>query len=82
MSYARWLANESDVYVFASCSGGIECCGCFLNGVSGSPNFPTSGEVIAHLNEHRAAGDLVADDTYEQILADYPDVNAVITAND
>jgi uncharacterized protein (DUF433 family) len=38
--------------------------------------------MIAHLDEHRVAGDTVPDYTYEEILEDYPDLNAVIEADD
>jgi hypothetical protein len=83
MSYARFGCDDSDVYVFATCQGGLECCGCFLSGVSGpSPRFDTSGEMIAHLDAHRAAGDTVPDYTYEEILKDYPELIAVIEADD
>ncbi len=78
MSYARWGCDNSDVYVYAHCDGGIECCGCFLNNVSSSPIFSTSGEILAHLDEHRASGDFVPDYTYQSILEDYPNLNEVI----
>lgn len=56
MSYVRFAWDGSDVYVYESCSGGIECCGCFF----GQPfNCATAEEMIAHLATHRRAGHFV-----------------------
>ena len=71
MSYARF-GSDSSVYVFETCGGVFECCGC-------ESNFETSGLIIAHLNEHRAKGDLVPDYTYEQIILDHPNLDAKIS---
>lgn len=52
MSYARW-SDESSVYVFAHVNGGVQCCGCILNG---QWDFYSADEVVAHMKEHVAAG--------------------------
>lgn len=78
MSYARFGCDDSDVYVYADVRGGITCCGCAIND-GDIVNVKTSGYMIEHLNNHRAAGHLVPDFTYEEIIEDYPDLKAVIT---
>lgn len=52
MSYCRWGA-DSTVYVFPS-DRGICCCDCVL--VAGSVYLPTPVEMLAHLDQHIAAG--------------------------
>lgn len=81
MSYARFGCDDSDVYVYASCSGGIDCCGCAIYD-GDIVKIKTSGFMIEHLNNHRAAGHTVPDYTYEEILDDYPDLTAVITGDE
>jgi hypothetical protein len=52
MSYARF-GGGSDVYVFASVYGHVECCGCIL----GEPwEHHSADAVVAHMREHVAAG--------------------------
>lgn len=58
MSYCRFGWDGSDVYVYESCSGGFDCCGCNL---LGDYNCATPEEMIAHLIEHRKAGQFVPD---------------------
>lgn len=53
MSYARLGADGSDVYVFASVGGYVECCGCLLGG---RWDFHSAADVVAHLREHIAEG--------------------------
>lgn len=78
MSYARW-GNNSSVYVYAHCGGGIECCGCWLETKPyTSLRFYTSGEMIEHLNKHKSVGHKVPDYCYEGILEDYPNKTAFI----
>lgn len=61
MSYARF-GTDSSVYVFLDVSGYFNCCGCRLApGVATSTHAPTTAEMLAHLEEHRAAGHLVPD---------------------
>ncbi len=52
MSYCRF--SEGDVYVFATAGrGGWSCCSCQLDLVAW---FAKRSEMIAHLEEHEAAG--------------------------
>lgn len=56
MSYVRFAWDGSDVYVYDSCNGGIECCGCFFQ----TPfNCATPEEMIVHLAKHRRVGHFV-----------------------
>ena len=65
MAYARFI--DSDVYVFASAYGPLECCGCSLGG---EWDFWTTAEMLAHLDKHRAAGPSVPDDCIEALKAE------------
>lgn len=56
MSYCRFGWDGSDVYVYESCSGGWECCGCIMNG---NWNYSTRQEIVDHLLEHRKQGHTV-----------------------
>lgn len=56
MSYVRFAWEGSDVYVYDSCSGGIECCGCRFGS---SFNCATPEEMIVHMAAHRRAGHFV-----------------------
>jgi hypothetical protein len=55
MSYCRFGEDGSDVYIFASVRGGIECCGCWVNSGE-SINVATQEEMLHHINLHRRAG--------------------------
>lgn len=55
MSYARF-AEDSDVYVFLSCDGHLECCSCNLKRGGQCASFKTTAEMLTHLYEHRQAG--------------------------
>ena len=59
MSYCRFAWDGSDVYVFGSGDGVIECCGCSLKGDLGRFASKTAKEMIEHLLEHRKKGDCV-----------------------
>ena len=69
MSYARFGADGSSVYVFMSTSGYLECCGCSL-----TPDGPfetgTTIGMIAHLRAHTAAGGTVPASVIPAIVAD------------
>lgn len=52
MSYARF-SEHSDVYVFATFGGYVECCACAFGG---SACLYSAPEVIAHMQEHVDAG--------------------------
>lgn len=69
MSYARFGADDSDVYVFEHYRGSLECCGCWL-----SPRSYNSTDVQAflwHLEEHRAAGHCVPEYVLDEIEDDW-----------
>lgn len=53
MSYARF-GPDSDVYVFLTIHGVFECCACGLTDVW--QRFDTTDALLAHLDEHEAAG--------------------------
>ena len=73
MSYARF-AEDSDVYVYASEAGGIECARCrFIADTKEPPRnnavMVDEDEMIAHLEKHRRAGHRVQDDALERLRA-------------
>jgi hypothetical protein len=74
VSYARF-ASDSDVYVYASTAGGIECCRCRLIADGHEPPrndavMVDEDEMIAHLEKHRRAGHRVPDYAFDQLKAD------------
>lgn len=64
MSYARFGEDGSSVYVFGT-GEYLICFGCKLGGVSYSTGYP--GEMIAHIEQHRAKGDIVPDRAFERL---------------
>lgn len=62
------FGSDSDVYVYYSTEGGIECCGCRL-GSAKMVNVVTEAEMIAHLEEHRRAGHRVPSEALEDLRA-------------
>lgn len=58
MSYARF-SEESDVYVYASVAGGVECCGCSMGDCFVAES---TDEMVEHLQQHIEKGDMVPDD--------------------
>ena len=74
MSYARF-AEDSDVYVYASAGGGIECARCrFITDTKEPPRnnavMVDEDEMIAHLEKHRRAGHRVPNDAFDRLRAD------------
>jgi hypothetical protein len=59
MSYCR-MADDSDVYVYPDSRGGFTCC----------VTVATRAEMLAHLEEHRANGDLVPERAIERLRAE------------
>lgn len=84
MSYARFGWDNSDVYVFEHVAGYIQCCGCILpeygdeDWIGGFYNAPTANDMLKHLDEHRAAGNVVPERTYTDIREEYKDLDANI----
>lgn len=56
MAYCRF-GPDSDVYLYASIYGGVDCCGVH----EGEGSFRTNSvdEMIEHLHQHEAKGDKV-----------------------
>ena len=79
MSYARFGWDGSDVYVFRSTLQ-MECCGCWLRKRGEVAYFSTTAEILAHLDEHSAAGHTVCDDTLAELQADAEENDASIAA--
>lgn len=79
MSYARFGLGGSDVYVFLHVQGFLECCWCPLAGTN--REFITTDAMVAHLNDHRAAGHHVCEDTIEDLLADKAENDAWMAAD-
>ena len=67
MSYARF-GYDSDVYVFLSVSGHLECCACRL--ASTTQIFASTDAMLAHLSAHADLGDRVPADTISDLKHD------------
>ncbi len=71
MSYSRFGRNDSDVYVFVSSSGHLECCGCILQASEYVENqFKTTDEMVAHLRRHIDAGHTVPEHVIPNLMRD------------
>lgn len=82
MSYARF-SSESDVYVYLSVGGWLECCACRLNDVTGENDpFPDSERVFStadmpqHLTGHRLASHDVPQRCIDGLVADAAEIDA------
>lgn len=60
------FGESSDVYVYYSTQGGIECSRCTLLGHS-IFRATDEQEMIAHLEKHKAAGDRVPVEAFEEL---------------
>jgi len=77
MSYARFAA-DSDVYVYASSRGGIECERCrFMQPTDTTANGPRNNavmvdedEMISHLEKHGKAGHKVPESAFVALRRD------------
>ena len=67
MSYCR-MGDESDVYVFKSTFGYIECCYCPLE--SKSVQLETRKQALAHLIKHRRHGHQVPQEVFDRLQAE------------
>lgn len=81
MSYCRFLG--ADAYIYEHAGGFIECCGCSLTDredgeIFGFFRANTAREMLAHMDEHRAAGDYIPERAYDGIRADNPDLDKQI----
>lgn len=82
MSYAR-IGVYSDVYVFHSAGGWLECCGCSLtepegDAIFGFARIDTPRRMLRHLDEHVSHGHLVPDFAYDRIREEYEDLDAPV----
>ena len=80
MAYSRFW--DSDIYIYPSVGGWIECAGCFLNiseGVKTSPDEDTifkseaihdDETLLMHILQHRISGHNIPDDLEAEILRD------------
>jgi hypothetical protein len=81
MAYARF-SEESDVYVFLSTHGALECCGCVFT--KSAPvedkrwDYESTADMIAHLEAHRSAGHLVPEYCFEGLEEDSESNDAFI----
>jgi hypothetical protein len=76
MSYARFGEQGSDVYVYLCTAGYLECCACALR--DGRFVAHTTREMLAHLDEHEAAGHRLAARTRRELAADAAENDAWI----
>jgi hypothetical protein len=74
MSVCRW-SDDSDVYVYYSIFGGIECSRCLLNGAR-IFNALDEPEMLAHLEQHKAAGHRVPCDAFDELRIRYGEAHA------
>lgn len=75
MSFERF--SSSDLYMFESTSGFIECCGCwFVDWEEMSPTFETPRLALDHLDVHEKAGHFIGH-ARTRIIQEYPglDIN-------
>lgn len=75
MSYCRFAWYGSDVYVYES-DQGFECCGCSLQERGVTTDTPEA--MIAHLAEHKRAGDFVPPFAIESLWADIEGPNRAV----
>lgn len=77
MSYSRWGWDASDVYIYESGSDKepyLVCCGCGC--------FATYGELMRHIDEHRAKNHHVPSYVDDRIAAEIADGSNGIPAGD
>ncbi len=74
MSVCRW-SDESDVYVYYSVYRGVDCCSCRL-GNAKTFNAGDEPEMIAHLEQHQAAGHRVPPDAFEELRLRHAEARA------
>jgi hypothetical protein len=70
MSYARFGWGGSDIYVFMSVNGWLECCGCPLLEWPASYQALSTDDMVRHLDEHTRAGHKVPADVIPALRAD------------
>jgi len=80
MSYCRFGWEGSDVYIYASVGGWIECCACslqptrkseFLGFINESFKAYDTQQMIDHIKQHREKGERVPDYVEEELMNDH-----------
>ena len=74
MAYSRFY--DSDIYIYPSVFGHIECAGCFLNispdedTIFKSTKIYDDETLLMHIVQHRISGHNIPDDLEAEILRD------------
>ena len=74
MAYSRFY--DSDIYIYPSVEGHIECAGCFLNispdedTIFYSTKIYDDETLLMHILQHRISGHKMPDSLAQDILAD------------
>ena len=74
MAYSRFY--DSDIYIYPSVGGWIECAGCFLNispdehTIFHSTKIYDDETLLMHILQHRISGHKMPDSLAQDILAD------------
>jgi hypothetical protein len=74
MAYSRF--TDSDIYIYPSTLGHIECAGCFLNIAKDEYSLFKSTQIyddetlLIHLLQHKISGHKMPDSLAQDILAD------------
>lgn len=72
MSYARFGWDGSDVYVFVSVGGWIECCACILHEEDwASFQAKETQEMVDHLKKHQESGHHVPESVFERLWEEH-----------
>ena len=69
MAYSRFRTDGSDVYILEDSRGFICCMRCSLNGEL-ETRTNTRSEMLAHMEAHRKAGEIVPDYAFENLRAE------------
>ncbi len=80
MAYCR-RSEDSDVYMYATHNGTIECSGCGLQGVDGTV-FIYRRDALAHLNLHLSWGHLVPQGATERLQSEVVSNGWMVTIGD
>lgn len=68
MAYIRFAFEDSDVYLINTVTEQVRVIACMACRRGGKKGFATVPGILAHLDEHRAAGDCVPECAYENII--------------
>lgn len=80
MSVCRFFWGGSQVYIYYS-DQGVECCGCCLgDGQSAVFDEDLPQEMVAHLEEHVAAGHVVPEIAFKEFGATHPNPESLRAA--